>query len=58
LPVDPDPKFNLEIWGNAFDTAKEAFGVLWDSIYAENGYGWNVNPWVWIVEFEVITKKG
>lgn len=25
---------------------------LWDSINAERGYGWDANPWVWVVEFE------
>jgi len=28
------------------------FSVLWDSLYRERGYGWVVNPWVWVVEFE------
>jgi len=27
------------------------FKNLWNSIN-ENGYGWDVNPWVWVVEFE------
>lgn len=25
---------------------------LWDSINAKRGYGWESNPWVWVVEFE------
>jgi len=25
---------------------------LWDSINAKRGYGWDVNPWVWVVEFK------
>jgi len=29
-----------------------AFHRLWDSIYAKRGYGWNVNPWVWVIEFK------
>ncbi len=24
---------------------------LWDSINEKRGYGWDVNPWVWVVEF-------
>ena len=32
-------------------TAREAFGCLWDGINAERGFGWSVNPWVWVVEF-------
>ncbi len=25
---------------------------LWDSINAKRGFGWNTNPWVWVVEFK------
>lgn len=32
---------------------KEGFRRLWDSINAKRGYGWDVNPWVWVVEFKV-----
>lgn len=28
------------------------FQALWDSINARRGDGWDVNPWVWRVEFE------
>ncbi len=24
---------------------------LWDSLNAERGFGWAVNPWLWVVEF-------
>lgn len=27
------------------------FAVLWNSINAARGYGWDANPWVWVVEF-------
>jgi hypothetical protein len=27
------------------------FAELWDSINAKRGYGWDVNPWVWGIEF-------
>jgi hypothetical protein len=27
------------------------YHTLWDSLNAERGYGWDVNPWVWVVEF-------
>lgn len=29
------------------------FMKLWDDINSERGYGWGVNPWVWVVGFEV-----
>lgn len=39
---------------------KSAFAGLWDSLNAKRGYGWDVNPWVWVVEFErtEVTKNG
>lgn len=30
------------------------FYDLWDSINAKRGYGWDSNPWVWVVEFKRI----
>lgn len=38
-------------------TAREpvdAFELLWDSINAKRGFSWDSNPWVWVVEFEVV----
>ena len=32
--------------------ALDAFRPLWDSIYEPQGFGWEVNPWVWVIEFE------
>lgn len=34
--------------------ARESFESLWESINAKRGYGWNENPWVWVIEFERI----
>ena len=30
------------------------FRRLWDSINAKRGFGWDVNPWVWIIEFPCV----
>lgn len=27
---------------------------LWDSLNAKRGYGWDMNPWVWVIGFKVI----
>jgi len=42
--VHPTPEF----WP---DPHRHAFELLWDSIYAKRGLGWDVNPWVWALEF-------
>ncbi|MEO0796642.1 MAG: hypothetical protein AAFX93_15845 [Verrucomicrobiota bacterium] len=52
-------------WGMHHDPAKwavenghrYAFQDLWDSINAKAGKGWDVNPWVWVVEFKVLTPS-
>jgi hypothetical protein len=33
---------------------KAGFEYLWDSINKDRGYGWDTNPWVWVVSFERI----
>jgi hypothetical protein len=37
--------------GEGTETARESYQFLWDSLNAARGYGWDVNPWVWVVEF-------
>jgi len=32
--------------------ARDWFEGLWDGINAERGFGWSVNPWVWVIGFE------
>lgn len=32
---------------------KPAFSFLWDSIYEEQGFGWDNNPWVWVIKFKL-----
>ncbi|MHC1739694.1 MAG: hypothetical protein AB9897_01130 [Anaerolineaceae bacterium] len=36
-------------WSN-----KRAYEYLWDCLNAKRGFGWNANPWVWVIEFKVI----
>lgn len=30
------------------------FAEFWDSLNASRGFGWDANPWVWVVEFQVV----
>ncbi|HBP0867029.1 TPA: hypothetical protein L5R06_001386 [Pseudomonas aeruginosa] len=41
---------DIGCWG---DTAKGAFGFLWESLNGEGS--WVANPWVWVVEFKRVT---
>ena len=36
--------------------ARQEFKELWDSIGEKRGYGWDTNPWVWVIEFKRIDK--
>jgi len=38
----------------SFPTAKESFSSLWDSINKKRGYPWDMNPWVFVYDFERI----
>lgn len=35
----------------------EKFTELWDSINAKRGFGWDVDPWVWVIEFKNISGE-
>jgi hypothetical protein len=34
------------------DASISRFRQIWDSLNARRGFGWNMNPWVWVLEFE------
>ena len=35
---------------------KQAYQRLWDSINAKRGFGWDVNPWVWVLELKYLPE--
>lgn len=35
-------------------TARDSYRTLWNSINAKRGYGWDANPWVWVIEFKKV----
>jgi hypothetical protein len=35
--------------------ASDEFADLWDSINMKRGFGWNVNPFVWVIAFKRVT---
>lgn len=36
------------------DVAVVHFSCLWDELNEKRGYGWEKNPWVWVIEFKWI----
>lgn len=28
------------------------FAIAWDTLYADQGFGWKANPWVWVISFK------
>lgn len=31
--------------------ARTRYAELWDSLNEKRGYGWETNPWIWVIEF-------
>lgn len=38
--------------GRSHPTCVDAFKSMWDSINRARGFGWDANPWVWVVKFQ------
>ena len=45
---------NIAVW---CEMPRKAFMNLWDSINEKRGYGWTVNPWVWVISFKKLEVK-
>lgn len=51
--LGPNPDFPDE-WD---PSPVEEFAALWDSLNARRGYGWDTNPWVVALTFEVVAAN-
>ncbi len=51
--IEPKP---LPVCGNEilYPTAARQYRDLWNSINAKRGFAWELNPWVWVVEFKAV----
>lgn len=51
----PGPGADPDKVDREYDAVVE-FQRLWNEINAKRGYPWDSNPWVWVIEFKVMTK--
>jgi hypothetical protein len=49
---NPDPTTHESIRNWNLSWAQWVFQELWDKINAKRGFGWDANPWCWVVEFK------
>lgn len=42
---------------NMTEPATIEFEELWDFLNAKRGYGWDTNPWVWVIKFDNIGAR-
>lgn len=38
------------------ETPRDGFRVLWDSLHAKKGFGWETNPFVWVIGFKRVEE--
>jgi len=48
---DEDAEAEGLSWCNAA-SPRDKFQCLWNSLNAKRGYGWEANPWVWVIAFK------
>jgi hypothetical protein len=42
--------------GGNYVHAADAYCHLWNRINSRRGFGWDINPWVWVIEFRRTTS--
>ena len=40
-----------EGWAYGDGKPQKKFAVQWDATNAKRGFGWDANPWVWVIDF-------
>lgn len=48
------PGLKSQLEGTPATSWRNGFANLWDSINAKRGFGWDENPWVWVITFRRI----
>ncbi len=56
-PVEIDPIDPPDPWDDFHQAYRLPFEKLWNSINAKRGYGWEQDPWCWVVEFKPLGES-
>jgi hypothetical protein len=53
------PTISEALWNDPIFTHlyRWPFALLWDAINEKRGYGWDVNPFVWVIEFTSAPRR-
>ena len=51
------PYPEIERYNRPGGSYRNGFHELWNSINAKRGFGWDVNPWIWVVEFKLLEGR-
>ena len=54
--IDMDIPLMPHVPGMGATHPSAVFSDLWDSIYAKCGFGWDSNPYVWVIEFRRVEQ--
>jgi len=41
-----------DVRAEGYDWSDRSFIEAWDKLNAKRGFGWDTNPWVWVIEFK------
>ena len=62
-----EDRYSLDVMCGAIDDCddkelrnrllKVCWCYVWDSLNAKRGYGWDKNPWVWVIEFKMLENN-
>jgi len=52
--INPDSPLYGDCGGYPWEGFTPAFRRLWNSINEKRGFGWDTNPWVWVIDFRMI----
>jgi len=55
--ASPEYRSECCVWRDSAEVLSQLprrfFGKWWDSLNAKRGFGWDANPWVWVLTFAV-----